>query len=131
MAEHDPVSIERLRILIGYRKGARSLLAYLRAVERARSCSVVLDVPGPKLTRYLVTLGSVREHAPELLPRSQTAHRGRAGRGGDQEGARQLLLDLEERVGEIVADVCERRVGQRLTSVERRLRTLESATGQR
>jgi hypothetical protein len=130
MVEHDPVSIERLRILIGYRKGARSLLAYLRAVERARSCSVVLDVPGPKLTRYLVTLGSVREHAPELLPRDQVTQR-RVGRGGDQEGARQLLLDLEERVGEIVADVCERRVGQRLTSVERRLRTLESATGQR
>jgi hypothetical protein len=121
--EHEPVSLERLRKRIRYRKGWKALLRYLRAIERVFGVSIVLEVPGEKVTRYEVTLAAVREHARHLIPQDTRPTTINTD-GLNVSNLRELIASQQE---EIAIEVVESRAMKRIERLEREVESIKRA----
>ena len=120
--DHEPISLEQMRQRIRYRRGRRSLLKYLQAIELTKRVVFVRREPGPKRTRYLVTKAAIREHAPELI-RDETPRAPRP----DLSAAREFIQELDDKMADAAVEMIERRVSPRLERVERRVSKLEQS----
>lgn len=125
---HTPLSLQELRDAIGYKKGWKSLLRYLDAVELAKGVTILKRVRGRKLTRYLVTLAAIQEHAPEILPEGL-----RPERPTQQlalRAAQDFLAHRDDRMYEIARNVVDKRATKQIERLSERLRGVESEVAQ-
>lgn len=110
MSEHEPISLREARKRIGYRRGWRSLLNALTARELSQGVRFVDRHPGPRRTRYRVTVAAIRTHAPDLVRGDGTNLGTTRSVSVEVRQFREALQELDERAADIAADQIVKRV---------------------
>lgn len=127
--DHEPVSLQVMRVVIRYRKGWRSLRNYIRIVEEVRKVNILKASPGPVRTRLLVTLGDLKAYAPEIVPPHLREEGAVLNSRVSLREARDLVAHRREFMEEVARDVVEDRCGKRLDRLSARLRVVEKNQG--
>lgn len=120
--DNEPMSLQEARKVIRYRRGWRSLLNNLEAREILHGKPFVTRRRGKRgVTRYTVTVSSLRRHAPDLLPteiRGEGVDTSPTVDGMSLRRMRGALHVLDERIEEGCVEVVENRVEPRLERLE-------------
>jgi hypothetical protein len=121
---HKPISLQKMRVVLDYEEGWKSLRNYLEAVEMERKRTIIRRDRKGKIVRHKVTLSAIARWAPEIIPPEVLGERGVSGIPNDAVSMRavaQLLAKREDRMAETARNVFEARIkphARRLAAVE-------------
>lgn len=124
---YKAISLQKMRIVLDYEEGWKSLRNYLEAVEMERKRTIIRRDRCGKLVRYKVTLSAIARWAPEIIPPEVLGDRGVSGIPNDAVSMRavaQLLAKREDRMAETARNVFEARIkpyARRIENVEAKL----------
>lgn len=125
LRDHELISLQEAKRRISYRKGWKSLLNELTAIELATGARFVDRKKRRRYWRYRVTIAAIKEHAPRLVGKRRVA----PAHGLEIRKFEEALSVLDQKIDDVCSEVFHRQVNPQILALKKRLLKVEQTAG--